>query len=114
MEDKSPSSSETFSSSLQILTRVSEKKKKKQERKKKKKNNVLSFNSRFTSGETEIEALVIVVVATNTYYTYILCSLHFFLNQWKRVSLGNRTNNKFEQLKRKCNDKRLRNKYEAS
>lgn len=76
MEDKSPSVSETFSSSLQILTRVSEKKKRKQERKKKEKQRI-KFNSRFTSGKRETEALVIVVVAAKTYTSTMFPSLLF-------------------------------------
>lgn len=62
---KSPSISETFSSSLQILTRVSEKKEKQR----------IKFNSRFTSGKRETEALVIVVVATKRYTSTMFPSL---------------------------------------
>lgn len=76
MEDKSPSVSETFSSSLQILTRVSEKKKM-ETRKKKKEKQRIKFNSRFTSGKRETEALVIVVVAAKTYTSTMFPSLLF-------------------------------------
>ena len=75
MEEKSPSISETFSSSLQILTRVSEKKEKQR----------IKFNSRFTSGKREIEALVVVVVATNT-YTSTMFPLFLFKSMKKGVT----------------------------
>ena len=75
MEDKSPSISETFSSSLQTLTRVSEKKKKQEKKKEKQR---IKFNSRFTSGKRETEALVIVVVATKTYASTMFPSLISF------------------------------------
>ena len=73
--NKSPSISETFSSSLQILTRASEKKKKQE--KKKEETQRIKFNSHFTSGKREIEALVIVVVATKTYTSTMFPSLLF-------------------------------------